>query len=203
MSKKPRINENYRHECTEPTYELDRCRCALSEIYTPEEFTQLVGFYMLTLPEKNSGGNAYALSDYGWAGHGIGDLEGRLLKSAGMSQFVFLGSRKIDGTLEAMKLGGTVCAQHPRAVLMRKATLTMDEDGSTKAEYKGDNRMQCLMRHIRNGIAHGLSFAFPTGTVLLEDMEKKSVTARILLKRETLLDWIPIVKNGPSAKADR
>lgn len=194
MSKQPKINENYRHECTEPTYELARYRKRLSEVYTPEEFTQIVGFYMFKLPQKNSKGNAYALSDYGWTGHGISDLEGKLLKSAGMSQFVFLGSKSIRGTLEAMKLGEIACAEHPRAVLMRKASLSMTEDGTIKVEYVGENRMQCLLRHIRNSIAHGLTYSFPTGAILLEDRDGREISARVLLKMETLIDWISIIE---------
>lgn len=87
-----------------------------------------------------------------------------------------------------------ICAEHPRAVLHKDVKLTLREDNSIERRSGDENRMQCLFRHLRNGIAHGQTYLFPTGLVLIEDRDGKRITARILIRKETLLAWIYIVE---------
>lgn len=48
-----------------------------------------------------------------------------------------------------------------------------------------------LMSHVRNALAHGHTYFFPNGFVLLEDVNlQRVITARILYHKNTLLNWI-------------
>ena len=51
---------------------------------------------------------------------------------------------------------------------------------------------QSVLTHIRNSFAHGNTYFFPNGNVLLED-KNRVITARILISLQTLLDWIPLI----------
>ena len=93
-----------------------------------------------------------------------------------------------------MALDKEIRAEHPRAVLHKDVKLTLREDNSIERRSGDENRMQCLFRHLRNGIAHGQTYLFPTGLVLIEDRDGKRITARILIRKETLLAWIYIVE---------
>lgn len=52
--------------------------------------------------------------------------------------------------------------------------------------------INCLFRHIRNSFSHANTYFFDNDYMLLEDKEKNRITARILIKQQTLLDWIKI-----------
>lgn len=52
---------------------------------------------------------------------------------------------------------------------------------------------ESVLTHIRNAFAHGLTFFFDNGNVLLEDRIKGMITARIILRQQTLLDWISLI----------
>ena len=54
--------------------------------------------------------------------------------------------------------------------------------------------MECLFRHIRKTLAHNRTYQFENGNILLEDVDdNEKVSARILLSKRTLLDWIDII----------
>lgn len=55
---------------------------------------------------------------------------------------------------------------------------------------------ESVLTHIRNSLAHGNTYFFENGNVLLEDKDPRgSITSRILLRQRTLLDWISIIDN--------
>ena len=69
---------------------------------------------------------------------------------------------------------------------------TKDEFEQTKLESK-ESRIKCLFRHIRNSLAHGDTFFFDNGNLLLEDKDKSTITARILINQQTLIDCIKVI----------
>ncbi|MDM8271571.1 hypothetical protein [Thermophilibacter provencensis] len=173
-------------------------RCSLTERYSPEEFARLVQFYVLDRPfDQKVEDRAKTLEGYGWKGNPQSTkLERLLLQQSGIQQFIILGSNSIKETLKIMKLDEEICADHPRALLHRPTKIKLNEDGSiTRAS--NDNRMQCLLKNIRNGIAHGQTYIFPNGAILLEDKaDEGAVTARILVRKESLLNWIDVIQAG-------
>lgn len=60
-------------------------------------------------------------------------------------------------------------------------------------QHTNEARMVCLFRHIRNAIAHGNTYQFKNGNILLEDKLGERLTARILIKYKTLTDWIKVI----------
>ena len=83
--------------------------------------------------------------------------------------------------------------EHPRAILLQKYSITVDENEKFKFSGGGENHVNCLFRHIRNSFAHGNTYFFDNGNVLLEDKDNSKITAAILIKQQTLLDWIRVI----------
>ena len=203
MTKKA-FNENYRHSCDEIQISFaDRAK-TISAMYSAEETSRLMGFYLCIGPNESKNApttTIRSLADYGWRGTAqLAQLERKLLASSGIGSFCMLNSAKIDMTLEAMNLTDKICPNHPRAVIQRTITnLQYREDGSLQIKYQDANRMQCLLRHIRNSFAHGLTYQLTEGSLLLEDRNTKhdqNITARILVKKQTLIDWMDIIEKG-------
>lgn len=56
---------------------------------------------------------------------------------------------------------------------------------------------ECLLSHIRNSLAHGNTYFFDNGNVLLEDKDGNKITARILIPVQVLLEWVMLIdKSG-------
>lgn len=55
------------------------------------------------------------------------------------------------------------------------------------------SKPEAFLSHIRNAFAHGNTYFFDNGNVLLEDKKQKITTAMILLRQKTLLDWISLI----------
>jgi len=54
------------------------------------------------------------------------------------------------------------------------------------------SQAECLFTHIRNSFAHGNTYFFDNGNILLEDKSGKT-TAKILISTNTLVDWIKLI----------
>lgn len=197
-------NPNYTHACGGRLVPHDSESASLSSCYSPEEISELFRFYVLEAPIKAGQGGKSAglryLKDLGWKDKSLNQLEGKLLQASEMSSFIILGSTSITATLKAMRFTDQICIEHPRCVLQRPTNLTLQEDGRVNQNNctLDKNRMQGLFRHLRNGFAHGCIRIFGNSAVLIEDFNEtkgQSVqTAAILVKAQTLLDWIEIVE---------
>ncbi len=67
-----------------------------------------------------------------------------------------------------------------------------DEDKPKPKDKIGE--AESVLTHIRNAFAHGLTYFFDNGNVLLEDKDARgTITARMILKQQTLLDWIKLI----------
>lgn len=68
---------------------------------------------------------------------------------------------------------------------------SVSDDNPPKANI-GD--AESVLTHIRNSFAHGLTYFFDNGNALLEDRDQRGgITARFILHKQTLLDWIYLV----------
>ena len=80
----------------------------------------------------------------------------------------------------------------PRLCCIQKFTVTDDQGISPT-----DSAAECLLTHIRNSFAHGNTYFFDNGNVLLEDRDGNKITARILISVQLLLEWIMLIdRNG-------
>lgn len=201
MAKKE-ANENYIHACGAPAVNAkDSIKSISCAGYSDEEFKKIIDFYLFNAPILRSGKSDLFglknLQDYGWRGNSdMNKLERELLKAANMSSFCFVKSSSISLTLDQMQLGtGNWCFSHPRAVLKQEYNCNVLETGKAEITTK-ETRMECLFRHIRNSLAHNHVYVFNNGNIVLEDTDVQGgeITARILLSKSALLEWIRIVK---------
>lgn len=77
----------------------------------------------------------------------------------------------------------------PRAAYLIPYQIT----DTSKPQAKSGGKGECLLTHIRNAFAHGNTYFFDNGKVLLEDKNASTITARILICQQTLLDWIALI----------
>ena len=196
------INENYMHDCGCEKLELKNCVASITEMgFSENQVVDLLDFYLFHAPiikDKNSKNpfNFKSLQEYGWKGNpDLSKLEGRLLKSSGIGMFCFIKADKIDGTLNSMNLSEKICVEHPRAVIKQNCSVSIQEDGAANVT-PNESRMECLFRHLRNSFAHNHSYMFENNNILLEDCDDtKKISARILMPKQALIDWMNIVKN--------
>ena len=107
--------------------------------------------------------------------------------------------------LQDMDLAGSyICAAHPRAVLHMNSNTKIVEDNEGNLTVETTNTeagYRCIFRHIRNAFAHNNVFFYDNGNILLKDYQRnndkqidKKVTAAILIKFDTLFDWIQLIE---------
>lgn len=198
MAKKvtAKYNENYSHECAaELVSRADLKASFVGAGFFLNELEAIVDFYITNTPikkNKDADGSGRWLGEYGWKGASdLRSLESKLLKASGIASFIMLKSSKADATIEALKLGEEICAEHPRAVLTQECKTTVNEDGSISNTVK-ESRIVCLFRHVRNAIAHGQSYVLPNGNLILDDKNDFGKTASVLIPSKTLVDWIRV-----------
>lgn len=199
---KGKTNENFIHRCTSKQVKIAAYRRSIVESgMAQEDICEILDFFLFHAPMlKNDKKTEYSalkrLKDFGWTGNAkLLELEGKLLEAAEMEIFCILKSDTIKQTLKEMNLENQICICHPRAVMKQNCRITVCEDETVKIGVK-ESRMECLFRHIRNAFAHNDTYFFENGFVLLEDYDMdRTVSAKILFERKTLLQWIQIVKN--------
>lgn len=194
-------NPNYIHTCSEVKVDIKVYKKSILHAYLlPIEQITIIDFYLFNAPvlkngKKENGFNK-SLKDYGWGTkeNNVSKLERLLLKNSALGGFVCIKSNSLVNTLENMDLQEKICPVHERAVLKIDGKAEIDEAGSFRFT-ESENRMEALFRHIRNSLAHNRTYVFDNNFVLLEDCdENENITARILVKAETLLQWIRVVK---------
>lgn len=209
--KKLEANNNL-HECNAQKFPLfSKGESLKDSSLSNDDIITVWDFYVSHAPirkDKNDRGNGaglHCLSEYGWFGAAeLTALERHLIKAADLGRFVMVRADTITETLRSMNLLDDICWEHPRAVLKQNFKVSVKENGSIICS-PSEPRMICLFRHIRNAIAHNRIYYSNDGnSILLEDADKKAVTARILIHTHTLVDWIGIIdqnkKNNYQAK---
>lgn len=186
-----------KHICTSKKYDIQNRKMAIKDSgFSADEVNLIWDFYVTKSPAEQSA-QSISFINYGWADttnkeNGYPALENALAKDAGIESFYMIRATSIKKTLNLVDLGNkTICIEHPRAVLMRKYSISVDEKEKMKFT-RSESRVACLFRHIRNSFAHGNTYFFENDMMLLEDKDKSTVTSRILLPRKSLLSWIDI-----------
>jgi len=202
-------NPNYIHDCGGTKEKITLSYKALSDMgFSSDELIKIIDFYLFKAPiiknNESAAGGLKSLSDFGWKGSSgpssLSKLEGLLLKESGISSFCMIRSDSIDETLKSMDLlSDSICSTHPRAVMKQNYLLKVNEAGAISLTAR-ENRMVALFRHIRNSIAHGCTYAFSNGLIMLEDKDENSskITCRMILKKDTLIKWIEIINSKSS-----
>lgn len=102
--------------------------------------------------------------------------------------FVYMG--KNPNTKEDIEI--PIEIDNPRLVCIQPYSI-IDRN---KPVAKGGGKGMTLLTHMRNSLAHGCTYFFDNGNMLLEDKAGGSsgkTTAMILLPQSSFLDWIKII----------
>lgn len=188
------------HHCSDAKVSKTANKKSLTD--SPFSYAQIDMLWNFYVTHTISGGSGLmrSVSDYGWKKDdnkkdGYPALEKELIAKAGLSNNIcFIRSTTCKDTMSAMDLSNDeICIEHPRAVLLQKYSTTVDENEKISFSGGGENHVNCLFRHMRNSFAHGNTYFFDNGTILLEDTDKSKITAAILVRQQALLDWIKII----------
>lgn len=206
MSKKNKdFNENYTHCCDCKKVSIKQFQGSFigESIESKKEFAEIIDFYIFKAPILKDSKNENdfgltSLSKLGWHGNGgLGRLESELKSKANITLY-FIRSDRINNTVSAMNLDDNICIEHARGVLKQNYSITVKENGE-KILSNSESRMLCLFRHIRNSLAHGRTYTFDNGYILLDDIEGNGIlSARLLIKLSDLHEWIYIILNPPT-----
>lgn len=146
--------------------------------FTDSEVIKIIRFYLVQYIDKK-------VNDYGWKGFKLLSLlEKRLQSELINCTSIFQEQKTIESILKRDEFKDSTMINQSNSVLIVQ-------------RKKEENKIDCLLRHIRNAIAHSKIYSFPSGNIMLEDKVINGLsTARILLHKEVLLRWIDIIQNG-------
>lgn len=170
----------------------------------PAEQINLIWDFYVThqiIKEKDiKDGDLYrSVKDYGWKTttstiDGYPALEFNLAHKAEIDEFIIIKADSINKHLAEKDLKNSYLSiDSPRAVLKQKYSCKPNEDEIVQYESM-ETRVAAILRHVRNALAHGNTYFFDNGKILLEDKDGATkISAEILVNRQTLLDWIFVV----------
>ena len=157
------------------------------------DWVKIIVFFVFHVPVKNVSARGTTLSRFHWGEKNKTDdlkqLKKRLIKYSTMQTETFKSVdlwKDLKGNLSDNDL-----LNFPSDVNRERITYRNDKGGINES----------LFNHLRNSFAHGrLSFYAIAGDtiIVLEDIDnKKTVTARLILRKSTLLKWIIVIQKGP------
>lgn len=191
------------HSCENAKMEINPFKKSIRESsFSPEQVSMIWDFYVVKSFASVTG-LGRSLKDYGWSAtskgvHGHIELERQLAFNASVDGICSIRAKTIKDTLEAMDLSADrICIDHPRIVLMQDYSISIDENENLGFN-NDEGRIKCLFRHVRNSLAHGNTFFFENGMLLMKDYSGKTCSASILIPQQSLLDWISIVDYNQS-----
>lgn len=164
----------------------------LEEKLKDDDFRRILDFFVIFTPCKELSARAKPLKEkYGWK-----DTYGlkKYMRLAPSKQSIFLFAE----TWKEMK------------AVLAEADLTDNFYSDIKNERGGfykrrGSQPDCIFYHLRNCLAHGrfcIREKDGDWTFIFEDVEKNSkVSARMILKKSTLLRWIEIIEGGEASLA--
>lgn len=190
----------FEHHCTgEKVSKIENKKSLKDSLFSHAQIDMIWDFYV-THAICGGSGLERSVIDYGWTkddkkSSGYPAIEKALFDIADLSRKIcFIRAKTCKDTLTAMDLSeDLICVNHERAVLLQNYNISIDENDTIQFSGGGENHVNCLFRHIRNALAHGNTYFFDNGMVLLEDKDNSKITASILIKQQSLLDWIRVI----------
>lgn len=163
------------------------------EAFEDKQFLRIITFFVFHSPVDNLSARQISLSEYGWNTPWRKPyyLNKQLKQATNNYKLLFSSAiyNKIDNTLN-------------EANLLETFPSNIEKERICIYDCK-KNQFMSVFYHIRNAFAHG-RFDFRTLNdeeyYILEDVQKDKgglkVSARIILKKRTLLNWIDIIEGG-------
>lgn len=157
--------------------------------FDDEQIKVIWEFYVTKALTDSASQRRRIQEDYGHSNIPLKEM--KLLANFNDENYKMLLADKIEGTLKRFNLffnDGLKDIDTPKAVFI--SPYYIEDENKPKAK-KGEGEI--LLEHIRNSFAHGNTYFFENGMMLLEDKNGNKITARILLKQKVLLDWINLI----------
>lgn len=191
--------KNYTFSCSHNRESVEPHRLSISDAscYTDREKLDLFEFYVVKALVKTCklGG---VLSDLGWKGAELGRLEKLFVELCGLeNRFLIARTDKMPKTLErfGLNIGMRICIDCPRGVMLAECQVV---EGIVRPKGNA-TRVEVILSHIRNSIAHGNTFFFDNGNVLLLDVTRQGdKSCALLIPSRALVDFMQTVNNGPN-----
>ncbi len=165
--------------------------------YTDEQLAIIWDFYVTKAIAESASQRRFA-SDYGlkeipWKEMlSIAGIDGKNVK--------ILLANSINKTLRDFDLEiaeGKGNDKHNKAIEIDVPKIVCLTPYSISDEEKPKPRVgeaESVLTHIRNSLAHGNTYFFDNGMFMFEDKDQRgTITARMIMKRQTLLDWIRLI----------
>ena len=158
------------------------------------EWYQIIIFYVFHAPVAGVSARAKPLSSYGWGTksgkNDFKQLKKRLIKYSNISEKIF---RCEDGWANLKQAFlETDLFEFPTDITHERVAYRKAKSGESDS----------LLSHIRNSFAHGRLSFYASGEdvyIAMEDIDnKKHVSARMILSKQTLLHWKTIIEAGPN-----
>lgn len=128
--------------------------------------------------------------DYGYERIPLNEM--KQIANFNVNNYKVMLADKIDETLKKYLLYNDMDIlenlELPRGVFISPYII---EDEKLPKAKKGEGEV--LLEHIRNCFAHGNTYFFDNGMMLLEDKNGSKITARLVCKQKVLLDWIKLI----------
>lgn len=176
--------------------EVQQYKKSIYEIGLPKEQESIIWDFYVTKSIAGSSSQKRSLADYGLKKIPFEQM----LKAGGIDSEhkLILLANSITQTLKDndLDIGNekkpvAIDVETPRIVCITPYSIA--DTNKPKAKV-GEG--ESVLTHIRNAFAHGNTYFFDNGNVLLEDKNKNTVTARLILPLQALLDWIKIIDSN-------
>jgi len=157
------------------------------------DFIKILDFFQIHSPVPGLSAHCKTLKDYGWEYPWKKPywLNKQLKQEASNYELLYSAKskEKMDENLR-------------KADLMNNYPTDLGRERICVVNNK-KNQFMSVFYHIRNSLAHGRFFVKKMKkytVIVMEDVEsgsgKRAVTGRMIIRKETLLNWIKLIKNG-------
>ena len=166
---------------------------SIYDIRLPREQEAIIWDFYVTKSIAASASQKRPIAHYGWSKIPFKEM----IDSAGVLEenIKILPASSINDTLKRFELdsGKGKDEREIEIDILKIVCLTpfvVADENPPKAKI-GD--AESVLTHIRNAFAHGNTYFFDNGNVMFEDKNNGIITARIIIRQQTLLDWISII----------
>lgn len=178
--------------------EVQKYKQSLYDIGLPHEQEAMIWDFYVSKAIAKSASQKRSISDYGqkripWkemkSSAGLTSNNIRILLANSINNTLLAHDLEIGEGKGNNKTTRTIEIDTPKIVCTTPFTIADEEKPKEQV-----SEPESVLTHIRNSFAHGNTYIFPNGMILLEDKDQRgTITARMLLKVQTLLDWISII----------
>jgi hypothetical protein len=158
----------------------------------PSEQVNLIWEFYVTKSFAMTASQKRLVSEYGLKTLPFDDM----IRIAGIREYKIIMCNTMKTTLSAMdleilddrKLEKEIEIDRPRIACIWPFSISDENPPQQKI-----GKAECVFTHMRNAFAHGNTYFFDNGFMMLEDKDNSTITARMIIRQQTLLDWVRLI----------